>query len=129
MSVRTHRLPHPARAALFGLGLVVVGTASTLAVSTPVEALPRACILRTYYSDADMTDQVGTWSNCPGSGGLHGRRTAYYETDTVELSTPKPIGGGGMPCEFVQENDPFTGKPLTDYTLSQCNNIPTPRFQ
>jgi hypothetical protein len=110
--------------------LAVTAAVAAVLGAGSAQALPRACILRTYYSDADMTDQVGTWSNCPGGGGLQGRRTAYYETDTVELSSPSPVGGGGgMPCEFVQENDPFTGKPLTDYSISQCYNIPTPRFQ
>jgi hypothetical protein len=125
MSTPMNRLTAPARAALFGLGLIAAGAASLALWSDPAQALPRSCILRTYYSDADMTEQVGTWSSCPGNVGLKGRRTAYYEDDSVELSHPRPsAGGGSMPCEFVQENDPITGKPLTDYSVSQCSNLP-----
>jgi hypothetical protein len=134
MSTRANSRTGSARVAVLGLGLIVLGAAAGLALSTgPAAALPNggSCIVRTYYSSAEMTQQVGSWSNCPGHAGLKGRRTAYFEDDTLDLTPPKPIGAGGsaggLPCEFVQEDDPITGKPLKDYSVSQCYNLPIPR--
>ena len=44
------------------------------------------CTINTYYSDAAMTNQVGTFSTCPGlkpKRGLTGKKTKYFETDTA----------------------------------------------
>jgi hypothetical protein len=49
------------------------------------------CSITTYYSDAAMTHQVGTFSTCPGpKRGLTGRRTSYYDVDTVNLGNTGP---------------------------------------
>lgn len=57
------------------------------------DAAPRTCsFIRTYYSDAQRTNQVGSWFwRCSGSSTLEGERTAYYTTEIVE---PCPGGGG-----------------------------------
>lgn len=129
MSMRSDAPRASIRAVLLSMGVALAGTAAGLPLSSsPAQALPTSCILRTYYSDAAMTEMAGSWSNCPGNAGLTGRRTRYFEDDRVELGGPKPIGGGGgLPCEFRQENDPLTGKPLTDYSISQCYNLPIMR--
>ena len=74
------------------------------------------CAITTYYSDAAMTKQVGTFSTCPGpkpKKGLTGKKTKYFETDTIPLGNPgqgKPGSPGSLPCEFLKEG---------------CGNLPT----
>lgn len=86
--------------------------------SVQERAVPQGgrCTITTYYSDAAMTKQVGTFSNCPGSKrGLTGKKTKYFETETIALGNPsqgKSGGPGSLPCEFLAEG---------------CGNIPSPR--
>ncbi len=97
------------RASMSSLGaFVAVATlAANALISSPAQALPgpgATCKVITYYSDAAKTNQVGTSSTCPGNRGLHGRRTAYFEVDTIPLGNqgPRPTKGPGhLPCEFL----------------------------
>ena len=79
------------------------------------EALPRTCKITTYYKTADMTEVVGTRTNCPG-GGSSGRTSRFFEVETVELNPGGPGGGGGgpggLPCEFL---------------AAGCSNLPAQR--
>jgi hypothetical protein len=82
---------------------------ATLALAAPsAHALPppgATCTITTYYSDASMTTKVGSYSTCPGSRGLTGRKTAFFETDDIEITPtgPKPPGQNPLPCEFKQD--------------------------
>lgn len=69
------------------------------------------CTIITYFSDAAMTQSVGTWSNCPGQKGLHGKRSKYSERETEQLRSPAP-GPGGLPCDFLAKG---------------CSAVPQPR--
>jgi len=74
-------------------------------VAPAAQALPvnGVCHVTTYYADATMTKQVGSLSTCPGSQGLTGRRTAFFEVDDIQIGPgprPKPPGSNPLPCEF-----------------------------
>ena len=112
--------------AVFGIGLsgfgglaVVVWLAASAAGIAPAQAANGGgtCSITTYYSDANLTKQVGTFSNCPWKRGLTGRRTAYSESDTVEWGNTRSggdgSGGRGYPCEFLQEG---------------CGHLPVDRY-
>ena len=107
---------------------VAVASLSTNAlISSPAQAAPAAgatCSITTYYSDPDKTNQVGTYSNCPGGNrGLHGRRTSYYDVETLQYGdlaggNSGEDGGKGLPCEFTA---------ITDEQKGVCYNLPTAR--
>lgn len=86
--------------------------------SVQERAVPQGgrCTITTYYSDAAMTKQVGTFSTCPGpKRGRTGKKTKYFETETIPLGNPsqgKSGGPGSLPCEFLNEG---------------CGNLPSPR--
>lgn len=84
-------------------------------ISKPVQAAPAGavkCTITTYYSDSQMTNQVGTYSNCPTEPpkrGLTGRRTKYADSQTFDsgdirggLHNPDPGNKQKLPCEFLQ---------------------------
>lgn len=83
--------------------------AAALALVAPLaHALPGAgatCRITTYYADASLTTQVGSYSTCPGARRLTGRRTAFFEVDEVEITPtgPKPPGPRPLPCEFQKD--------------------------
>lgn len=83
--------------------------AAALALAAPsAQAMPgpgATCQITTYYADAGMTTKVGSYSTCPGSRGLTGRRTAFFDVDEVEIapSGPKPPGPRPLPCEFQKD--------------------------
>lgn len=75
-------------------------------------ATAATCQVITYYSDAAHTNAVGSWSNCPGWKGLHGKRTRFTERETIEISGGPRPGPGGLPCEFLQRGcRPFEKRP------------------
>ncbi len=83
-------------------------------------ALPpgATCKITTYYSTAQQTQEVGRLSTCPGPDrGMKGRKTAFYEVETIQIGSPGPGGGphggpGKLPCEFL---------------ASGCSNLPEAR--
>lgn len=93
----------------FHVPFAAAALAAALALATPsAHALPGAgatCRITTYYADASMTNKVGSFSTCPGSRGLTGRRTAFFDTDEVEItpSGPRPPGPRPLPCEFQRD--------------------------
>ena len=60
------------------------------------EAAPRTCsFIRTYYSDARLTNEVGSWFwRCNNRSTRDGQTTSYYTTEIVNLC---PVDGGGDP--------------------------------
>ena len=94
--------------------------------SGPAQALPptgaggpATCTFTTYYSDAKKTKEVGTFSTCPNTKGLHGSKTRYYKVETINLRVipegQKHGAPGGLPCEFLANGQ------------ERCINLPTPR--
>ena len=83
--------------------------AAAMSLAAPAaHALPApgtTCTITTYYADASMTTKVGSYSTCPGSRGLTGRRTAFFDSDEVEITPvpPKPPGTNPLPCEFQKD--------------------------
>jgi hypothetical protein len=76
-------------------------------LATAAHALPvnGKCAITTYYAEATLKNKVGSFSTCPGSRGLTGRRTAFFETDIIEFGDgprPKPPGTKPFPCEFLE---------------------------
>ena len=98
-------------------------------IPTPVQAAPAStvlCTITTYYSDASMNTQVGTYSNCPTSPpkrGLTGRRTKYSDSSEVDLSDIRgalhhrdPGNGTELPCDILPEDERIA---------SGCGNLPS----
>lgn len=89
-------------AALAAALAVLLGIATPAAHALPVNG---SCRVTTYYADAGMTTQVGSYSTCPGSRGLTGRRTAFFEVDEIQIGPgprPKPPGQSPFPCDLQQ---------------------------
>ncbi len=88
--------------------------------SGPAQAAPPStgtCSITSYYSDANKTKEVGTFSTCPSNRGLRGRRTRYYDVETVDMGNPGPEERRereprSLPCEFLAEG---------------CGHLPRPR--
>jgi hypothetical protein len=83
----------------------------------PAGALPKTCVIRTYYSTAELETEVGMRSSCPGVK-RRGRTTQFVEVETIDLVPEGPGGaggGGGLPCEFLHGQD------------IECNNLPIAR--
>jgi hypothetical protein len=75
------------------------------------QALPKSCVIRSYYQTAELDAQVGMRSSCPGAH-RWGKVTKFVEVETVDLSPEGPGGPGGggqLPCEFL---------------VSGCSNLP-----
>jgi hypothetical protein len=90
------------------------GAASLLPMAGPAEALPKSCIIRTFYKAADLAEEVGMRTNCPGAKG-RGKTSKFVEVETIDLVLEGPDGGGGpggLPCEFL---------------LKGCSSLPEPR--
>jgi hypothetical protein len=90
---------------------------STILVPGAAQALPRTCVIRTYYNNATLQTEVGLRSTCPGVR-RWGRTSQFVEVERVSL-VPEGPGGpgspGGIPCEFQSGSQ------------AECNNLPTPR--
>ena len=75
-------------------------------------ALPKSCVIRNYFQTAEMDNQVGMRSSCPGAN-KWGKITKFVEVETVDLVPDGPSGPGGgpgkLPCEFL---------------ASGCSNLP-----
>ncbi len=95
------RQPASTRGAAIAAALAVLfGIATPAAHARPVDG---RCRVTTYYADAGMTTQVGTYSTCPGSRGLTGRRTAFFEVDEIQIGPgprPKPPGQNPFPRDL-----------------------------
>jgi hypothetical protein len=118
-----------AKLSLF-VGLAALAGAA-LSATQVAQAYPTSCLIRTYYSDAEMTEVVGMRTNCPG-GNSWGRVTRHVETDRVELnpSGPSGPGAGKMPCEFYTTplRNPSPGQTPQDAPAElRCQNLPLPR--
>lgn len=75
-------------------------------------AAAASCQIITYYSEAALTNVVGSWSNCPGQKGLRGKRTRFSERETVQITGGGPPGNQGLPCEFLARGcRPFEKRP------------------
>ena len=72
--------------------------ALALTALTATAANAASCQIVIYFNEPELTNQVGTWSSCPGMKGQTGRRTPYKIVSTETLpSRPKPPG---IACEF-----------------------------
>lgn len=90
---------------------------STTFLSGAAQALPRSCVIRTYYNNASLQTEVGLRSTCPGVD-RWGRTSQFVEVERVSLvpEGPRGPGGpGGLPCEFQSGSQ------------AECNNLPGPR--
>jgi hypothetical protein len=108
------KLALPSRAAMLAM-LFALPSAPVL-LSEAASALPRSCVIRTYYQTAQMQAEVGLRSSCPGVR-RWGRTSRHVEVETVQLTPDGPGDGGGpggLPCEFQTDD-------------GQCNNLPKPR--
>ena len=86
-------------------------------LSGAAQALPRTCVIRTYFNNASHQTEVGLRSTCPGTQ-RWGRTSQFVEVERISLVPEGPSGPGGpggLPCEFQSGNQ------------AECNNIPTPR--
>ena len=103
------RIPRAGLAAAFA-----AMTLAPLSFPQPAGALPKTCVIRTYYSTAQMETEVGMRSTCPGAK-RRGKTSKFVEVETIDL-VPEgpggPGGGGGLPCEFQNGQD------------IECNNLP-----
>jgi hypothetical protein len=118
-----------AKLSLF-VGLAALAGA-VLSVAQVAQAYPTSCLIRTYYSDAEMTEVVGMRTNCPG-GNSWGRVTRFVESERVELTSGGPggPGAGKMPCEFytTKLRNPSPGQAPSDSPAElRCQNLPLPR--
>jgi hypothetical protein len=91
---------------------LALATAALLPMAGPAEALPNSCVIRNYYQTAEMDNQVGMRSSCPGAR-KWGKTSKFVEVETVDLNPSGPGGPGGgpggLPCEFL---------------ASGCSNLP-----
>jgi hypothetical protein len=97
-------------------GLAALSNFVTPAVG-PADALPvsQSCRITTYYKTAEMTQEVGVRSTCPGVS-KWGRTSKYYEVETLQTDNGgghHTSGPGKLPCEFLQQG---------------CSNLPVSRF-
>jgi hypothetical protein len=99
-----------AAAALTGASMMI-GAFSALALSTGTAvaaAKGKMCLIRTYYKDAEMAEQVGIRTNCPGMSSS-GRTSRYVEVERIEYGETSGALGGGpakLPCEFLASGCP-----------------------
>jgi hypothetical protein len=109
LTVTTH-LSVLRRAAL-AIALAAVSSAPVL-MPQSASALPKSCVIRNYYNNAELESQVGMRSSCPGAN-KWGKVTKFVEVETVDLVPDGPSGPGGgggkLPCEFL---------------ASGCSNLP-----
>lgn len=80
-------------------------------------AQSKTCLIRTYYKTAEMADQVGVRTNCPGVSSS-GRTSRHVEVERIEYGESSgPIGGGQakLPCEFLAGSQ------------ERCLNVPLKR--
>ena len=95
---------------------LVLATAAMLPMTGPSLALPKTCVIRNYYDNAELDTQVGMRSGCPGHA-KWGKITKFVEVEKVDLE-PGGVGGpggpGGLPCEFLGG----------EATGLKCNNLP-----
>ncbi len=91
---------------------LALATAALVPMTGPSFALPKSCIIRSYFPTAEMDNQVGMRSSCPGAN-KWGKVTKFVEVETVDLVPDGPSGPGGgpgrLPCEFL---------------ASGCSNLP-----
>jgi hypothetical protein len=89
---------------------LALASAALLPMTGASFALPKSCVIRSYYNNAELDSQVGMRSSCPGAK-KWGKVTKFVEVETVDLihEGPSGPGGGGLPCEFLQ---------------SGCSNLP-----
>jgi hypothetical protein len=91
---------------------ILLAGAAMLPMTGASEALPRTCVIRSYYSNAELETQVGMRSSCPGAQ-KWGKTSKFVEVETVDLVPDGPGGGGSgpgrLPCEFL---------------VSGCSNLP-----
>jgi hypothetical protein len=95
------------------------GAAALLPMAGPASALPKSCVIRTYYKAADLAEEVGMRSSCPGVKS-RGKTSKFVEVETVDLQPEGPGGAGGpggLPCEFA----------AGEAAGLECNNLPRPR--
>lgn len=111
---------HSRLASLFTCGALAanfaLGTAAMLPMTGPSLALPKTCIIRNYYDNAELDTQVGMRSGCPGHA-KWGKTSKFVEVETVDLVPEGPSGPGGggkFPCEFL---------------ASGCSHLPEQRFE
>jgi hypothetical protein len=106
--------------ALFSGGALAAQLALASAALLPMTgaslALPKSCVIRSYYNNAELDNQVGMRSSCPGAK-KWGKITQYVEVETVDLVSDGPSGPGGGPGKFPCE-----------FLASGCSNLPESRF-
>jgi hypothetical protein len=106
------RFPGAAIAAGALVAHLLLGGAAMLPMTGASEALPRTCVIRSYYNNAELDTQVGMRSSCPGAR-KWGKTSRFVEVETVDLVPDGPSGPGGgpgsLPCEFL---------------ASGCSNLP-----
>jgi hypothetical protein len=103
------------RRSILAASITLVSTAPIILPQT-ASALPKSCVIRNYFQTAEMNNQVGMRSSCPGAQ-KWGKITKFVEVETVDLvpdGQSGPGGGGGLPCEFL---------------ASGCPNLPVHRFE
>jgi hypothetical protein len=103
------------RRAVIGASLAIISS-SPVMLPQAAMALPKSCVIRNYYNNAELDNQVGMRSSCPGAQ-KWGKVTKFVEVETVDLVPDGPSGPGGgggkLPCEFL---------------ASGCSNLPEARF-
>ena len=91
---------------------LLLAGAAMLPMTGASGALPRSCVIRSYYDNAELETQVGVRSSCPGAR-RWGKVTRFVEVERVDLVPEGPGSPGGgpgkLPCEFL---------------ASGCSNLP-----
>jgi hypothetical protein len=104
------------RRAILAASLAAISSAPVL-IPQSAAALPKSCIIRNYFQSAELDNQVGMRSSCPGAQ-KWGKVTKFVEVETVDLVPDGPSGPGGgpgkLPCEFL---------------ASGCSNLPEIRHE
>ncbi len=96
------------RRVILAASLAAISSAPVMLPQTAA-ALPKSCIIRSYYNNAELDTQVGMRSSCPGAQ-KWGKVTKFVEVETVDLVPEGPGGPGGgpgdLPCEFLEKGCP-----------------------
>lgn len=118
MLVRRLASIYSAAALVIGLSAIGATPGLLLTAETALAAAQsKTCVIRTYYRTADMSEQVGVRTNCPGVSNS-GRTSPHVEVERIEYGESSGVGGGGqntLPCEFLAKGQ------------ERCANVPVRR--
>jgi hypothetical protein len=96
-----------------GVVFFALGVCSSFETASSA-AQSKTCVVPTYYKSAEMEQEVGVRTNCPGVANA-GRTSPHVEVERIqygESSGGSPGGARKLPCEFLAQG---------------CGNLPEKR--